>query len=145
MSRSTKIVQFTFWMNVFSLVMIAALLIIKLLIQNTFILWTGVMITLIGATLFLVILKKKFSIKNFTGFYWIDDERDKEITLKVHSEIMQSMISFMYFILIIIPILLSILNATYLGLTIFSITWLTAFLTNIQYYHLWVKYTNRLS
>lgn len=86
-------------------------------------------------------LHKRLDVQSFKGFYWVDDEREKAIALKVHSTVMASGTYFLYGLLVIIFLLMNFeMPAQLLGRTILSIVWLALVVSNGQYYWLWSRY-----
>nr|WP_225426220.1 hypothetical protein [Levilactobacillus brevis] len=86
-------------------------------------------------------MQHHLGVKSFKGLYWVDDERDRLITLKVHSTVMVSATYFLCGLLGIICLLLNWhLSSQELGQTLLAIIWLALVASNLQYYWLWLKY-----
>lgn len=142
MTKTQKIIRFTFLINlIWHTILVAGLL-------GTFLQWSQAYLLLLLALIISaypsLYLPKKYGIKvtnQYDPFYFIEDEREKNIAFKVHSKIFVSyylIIGFGFGVLA---------NAFSDGVTsefkIFLATaWCTLalFLPNIQYYFLWNRY-----
>lgn len=145
MSRSKKVVNFTFWMN--NIWQIGFIFIAIATVNNWHLsAFIALGIIIVALTVELVYLQKKFHVFQsniFDSLYFIEDERDKIIALKVHNQLMvtYSILSMIFFLL------LMWLWGSHNGLSLsaifyYLIAWLALILIipNVQYFILWNKY-----
>ena len=141
MSRAKRILRFTFWVNNLVFLLLAALIIVSF--SHLFYIWAPVLSLMLVVTCVVMLwyMQHHLGVKSFKGLYWVDDERDRLITLKVHSTVMFSTTYFLYGLLGIICLLLNWhLSSQELGQTLLAIIWLALVASNLQYYWLWLKY-----
>lgn len=149
MSRSAKIIRFTFWTN--NLVWLTFFIGLVLLI-----LWGQMYqnhLMLLGAALLVLgsllgwwqqsYLKKHLGIKSFKDkYFFIDDEREKEIHLRILSKI-SGLVSLCLYVIVIMTVGLSLMpkmTVKILGIVVLTMVMLTGIYVNYQYYYLWKKY-----
>ncbi|MBS0947297.1 hypothetical protein [Levilactobacillus brevis] len=141
MSRAKRILRFTFWVNNLVFLLLAALIIVSF--SHLFYIWAPILslVLVVTCVAMLWYMQHHLGVKSFKGLYWVDDERDRLITLKVHSTVMFSATYFLYGLLGIICLLLNWhLSSQKLGQTLLAIIWLALVASNLQYYWLWLKY-----
>lgn len=141
MSRDKRILRFTFWVNNLVFMLLAALIIVSF--SHLFYIWAPILSVMLVVTCVAMLwyMQHHLGVKSFKGLYWVDDERDRLITLKVHSTVMFSATYFLYGLLGIICLLLNWhLSSQELGQTLLAIIWLALVASNLQYYWLWLKY-----
>ncbi|ARN89178.1 DUF2178 domain-containing protein [Levilactobacillus brevis] len=141
MSRAKRILRFTFWVNNLVFLLLAALIIVSF--SHLFYIWAPILslVLVVTCVAMLWYMQHHLGVKSFKGLYWVDDERDRLITLKVHSTVMISATYFLYGLLGIICLLLNWhLSSQELGQTLLAIIWLALVASNLQYYWLWLKY-----
>ncbi|CAM2749784.1 DUF2178 domain-containing protein [Levilactobacillus brevis] len=141
MSRAKRILRFTFWVNNLVFLLLAALIIVSF--SHLFYIWAPILSVMLVVTCVAMLwyMQHHLGVKSFKGLYWVDDERDRLITLKVHSTVMISATYFLCGLLGIICLLLNWhLSTQELGQTLLAIIWLALVASNLQYYWLWLKY-----
>lgn len=141
MSRAKRILRFTFWVNNLVFLLLAALIIVSF--SHLFYIWAPILSVMLVVTCVAMLwyMQHHLGVKSFKGLYWVDDERDRLITLKVHSTVMISATYFLCGLLGIICLLLNWhLSSQELGQTLLAIIWLALVASNLQYYWLWLKY-----
>lgn len=141
MSRAKRIVRFTFWLNNLILLLLAALMIGSF--GDLFYGWEPIISFVLVVVCFTMFwyMRNRLGVKSFRGLYWVDDERERTITLKVHSTVMISSTYFLYGLLVIIFLMMNWhLSARDLGQILMTIVWLALIASNLQYYWLWLKY-----
>lgn len=141
MSRAKRILRFTFWVNNLVFLLLAVLIIVSF--SHLFYIWAPIisLVLVVTCVAMLWYMRHQLGVKSFKGLYWVDDERDRLITLKVHSTVMVSATYFLYGLLGIICLLLNWrLSSQELGQTLLAIIWLALVASNLQYYWLWIKY-----
>lgn len=141
MSRAKRILRFTFWVNNLVFLLLAALIIVSF--SHLFYIWAPILSLMLVVTCVAMLwyMQHHLGVKSFKGLYWVDDERDRLITLKVHSTVMFSATYFLCGLLGIICLLLNWhLSSQKLGQTLLAIIWLALVASNLQYYWLWLKY-----
>lgn len=143
MSRAKRIVRFTFWMN--NLIFLSLICLYAGLNHQLpgWIVSPSVIVGIIVLVYMYWYLANKLdvNIHKMSGFYFVDDERDKEIALKVHSHVLTLLL---YGIFILIPFTY-FLTLSNLSISAFSTLMILALIgliliSNIQYYYLWSKY-----
>lgn len=141
MTTSDKIIRLTFWITNASLVLMVLLYWSNFSDITPTWLMVLTFVILVAILLAFSWMRRKWGIKSFKGIYWTDDERDIDITMKVHSELMKSSLYILYGLLFILMILSNQnLSAEQVSITIFVYVWLSLFFENVQYYWLWNKY-----
>ncbi|WP_225416749.1 hypothetical protein [Levilactobacillus brevis] len=128
-------------MNNLVFLLLAALIIVSF--SHLFYIWAPILSLMLVVTCVAMLwyMQHHLGVKSFKGLYWVDDERDRLITLKVHSTVMFSATYFLYGLLGIICLLLNWhLSSQELGQTLLAIIWLALVASNLQYYWLWLKY-----
>ncbi|MCF7522672.1 DUF2178 domain-containing protein [Levilactobacillus brevis] len=124
-----------------SISVVSALIIVSF--SHLFYIWAPILSLMLVVTCVTMLwyMRHHLGVKSFKGLYWVDDERDRLITLKVHSTVMISATYFLYGLLGIICLLLNWhLSSQELGQTLLAIIWLALVASNLQYYWLWLKY-----
>ncbi|MCM6796366.1 hypothetical protein NE295_03515 [Levilactobacillus brevis] len=128
-------------MNNLVFLLLAALIIVSF--SHLFYIWAPILSLMLVVTCVAMLwyMQHHLGVKSFKGLYWVDDERDRLITLKVHSTVMFSATYFLCGLLGIICLLLNWhLSSQELGQTLLAIIWLALVASNLQYYWLWLKY-----
>ncbi|MGR6795092.1 hypothetical protein [Levilactobacillus brevis] len=128
-------------MNNLVFLLLAALIIVSF--SHLFYIWAPILSLMLVVTCVAMLwyMQHHLGVKSFKSLYWVDDERDRLITLKVHSTVMFSATYFLYGLLGIICLLLNWhLSTQELGQTLLAIIWLALVASNLQYYWLWLKY-----
>ncbi|KRK20537.1 hypothetical protein FC61_GL001318 [Levilactobacillus brevis ATCC 14869 = DSM 20054] len=128
-------------MNNLVFLLLAALIIVSF--SHLFYIWAPILSVMLVVTCVAMLwyMQHHLGVKSFKGLYWVDDERDRLITLKVHSTVMISATYFLCGLLGIICLLLNWhLSTQELGQTLLAIIWLALVASNLQYYWLWLKY-----
>lgn len=139
MSRAKRIVRLTFWLNnlLFMALVGFALVFtgylprvvlpgaVGLLIGSCIGLWWG--------------LSHHFHVKKLWGLYWVADERDQAIALKVHSTIMTVYMYYLYGLFFALLTLTATHHAVNLP-RMLMLVWLMLVSSNALYYWLWCKY-----
>ncbi|MDT7015093.1 hypothetical protein [Levilactobacillus namurensis] len=141
MSRAKRILRFTFWTNnVELLVLMGAFWVPQSGIETP--LLAALAVGLFGGIgWFLWYARQRLNIRTFRGMYWVSDEREKEIALKVHSAMLTSGIVFVEVLLLLVSVLMARQLSVYaFGRTIEFLIWLGLAAGNGQYYWLWCKY-----
>ncbi|GAP02523.1 hypothetical protein FPFC_014060 [Fructobacillus pseudoficulneus] len=142
MSKTQKIIRFTFWINlIWHTILVAGLL-------GVFLQWSQAYLLLILALVISaypsLYLPKKYGVKvtnQYDPFYFIQDEREKEIAFRIHSKIFVSYYLIIGFGFVVLTNVFS--DGITLEFKIFLATvWcaVALFLPNIQYYLLWNHY-----
>ncbi|CAK1226145.1 hypothetical protein [Fructobacillus cardui] len=142
MTKTKKIIRFTFWINLcWHTILVTGLF-------GAFLQWPQAYLLLVLAlaisTYPSLYLPKKYGVKltnQYNPFYFIEDEREKDIALRVHSKVFVS-----YYLIIgtgfvvLANVFSDVVTSEF---KIFLATaWcvLALFLPNIQYYILWNRY-----
>ncbi|WP_233750800.1 DUF2178 domain-containing protein [Levilactobacillus brevis] len=124
-------------MNNLVFLLLAALIIVSF--SHLFYIWAPILSLMLVVTCVAMLwyMQHHLGVKSFKGLYWVDDERDRLITLKVHSTVMFSATYFLYGLLGIIYLLLNWhLSSQELGQTLLAIIGLALVASNLQYYWL---------
>lgn len=82
-------------------------------------------------------------IKKVRGLYFVDDERDKAVALRVHNACMNTLLQGMFLLILVVFVLKSPdwqLTVTTFGNIILGLLLLVMVASNCQYYYLWQKY-----
>lgn len=143
MSRAKRIVRVTFWSNTFFLIMLAALMAVTFgnLFQERALILGLDLVLVIGIFIMFWVLQRRLDVKSYKGLYWVSDEREREIALKVHSAIMMGNTYFLYGLLVVIFLLMNFgLSTQRFGQVLLGLVWLYLLFTNVQYLWLWTRY-----
>lgn len=149
MSRSKKIILFTFWMNNIEIPLFAIFIFGLIFSKNKGLM--AAMLALLLAVLLIVViqfelwyLRDRLNVYKVRSiFCFTDDEREKEIAMKVHSEMMISFINgFFGSVILMVGAWLFNLSAISI-ITCFTVLWVIYGVgINIQYLYLWNKFDN---
>ncbi len=88
-------------------------------------------------------LSARLGVKSFKGLYFVDDERDREIALRVHNVCLNTFITGICLLMLLVFILMDSgwqLTVSRFGNIILCYLLLMMFGSNCQYYYLWRKY-----
>ncbi|NLR31920.1 hypothetical protein [Levilactobacillus tujiorum] len=139
MTRAQRIVRFTFWNNNLTFVILGILFWVDMPV------WLNLMVVLlISANLAgLMWYLNRLGIKKISGLYFVDDERDKAVALRVHNACMNTLLQGMFLLILVVFVLKSPdwqLTVTTFGNIILGLLLLVMVASNCQYYYLWQKY-----
>lgn len=141
MSRARKILRFTFWTNNLTLLLIVIPMLATLYPLPHLVLPATIVLILLSAGFQSWYLIRKLKVSSFQGLYWVDDERDREITFKVHSKLLTSGVAYLYGLLLITFVISQWhLTGLQLGAILFVLIWLGLIGSNLEYYWLWTKF-----
>lgn len=150
MSRSSKIVRFTFWMNNISYLLLfmtywfgLSIVTTRLAIIPAILCMTGLAMVVTYEFWYLWTKLGVTSMKDI--FYFVDDEREKYIAMRVSSQLIQTG-SIQLIILFVLTGLLT--NLPTIGVREFGMIMMVAiaiamYWLNIKYYVLWNKYAKQ--
>lgn len=148
MSRSSKIVRFTFWMNNIFYLLLLALYIFGFYMTVTKFTITLSLLFVVGM---LILFKWEFwYLRNKLGvsstknvFYFTDDERERYIAMRVSGQLIKtsSLILILLFILTGSLTNLYVMNVKLFGAVMIIAITIAMYWLNIQYYILWNKYS----
>lgn len=147
MSESKQIVHATFWFNkiwqlgfiIFGVAMISE--------QQLIVVFSGILV-LAGFGIEMLYINKKCDTKPaniFDTLYFTQDERDREIALKVHNALLMTyglLISLLFGLLICLWVGRDNLAFSTIFYILFGWVALALIVPDIQYYVLWNKYDN---
>lgn len=139
MTRAQRIVRFTFWSNNLTFIILGILFWVNMPV------WLQLtVILLISANLVgLMWYFHHLGIKKIKGLYFVDDERDKSVALRVHNTCMSTLLNSIILLILVVFILMGSgwqLTVTSFGNIILGLLLLIMFGNNYQYYYLWQKY-----
>ncbi|KRK95959.1 hypothetical protein FD25_GL002420 [Levilactobacillus acidifarinae DSM 19394] len=99
------------------------------------------LVLVIGIFIMFWMLQRRLDVKSYKGMYWVSDERERDIALKVHSAIMTGNTYFLYGLLLVIFLLMHFgLSTQRFGQILLVIVWLYLIAINVQYFWLWNHY-----
>lgn len=141
MTRAQRIVRLTFWDNNLTVVLLGGLFFGVAMPS-----WLSlIIVALISANLggLCWYLSKYLGVKAFKGLYFVDDERDKVVALRVHNACMNTLLSSIYALMAIVFVLMGSgwhLTVVLFGNIILGLLLVVIVVSNCQYYYLWHKY-----
>lgn len=140
MIRAQRIVRFSFWNNNLTVLILGVLFWVNM---PTWLSLTVVLLISVNLGFLCWYLSTRLGVTSFKGLYFVDDERDREIALRVHSTCLNTFITGICLLMLVVFILMGSgwqLTVSRFGNIILCYLLLMMFGSNCQYYYLWRKY-----
>jgi len=142
MTHSQRILRFNFWMTNLFLVIIGMFFLTTRLHAPVGVTLGLVIFNSVMLYFQLWVITHRFGVKKIQGLYFVDDEREQAIALRVHNACMTTLIYSIYGLIIVVFLLMADWGLTIqtFGDIILTLLLLVLFSSNCQYYYLWRKY-----
>jgi len=140
MTRAQRIVRFTFWSNSLTFIILGILFWVDMPSWLSLVVILLICGNLVGMPWY---LSKYLGVKTFKGLYFVDDERDRMVALRVHNACMSTLFNCICLLMLTVFILMSTgwqLTVASFGNVILGLLLLIVFGSNCQYYYLWHRY-----
>ncbi|WP_143461929.1 hypothetical protein [Levilactobacillus enshiensis] len=140
MTRAQRIVRLSFWSNNLTTIILGILFWVNMPSWLNLLVVVLITVNLGG---FCWYLSKYLGVKSFSGLYFVDDERDQAVALRVHNACMNTLFTSICLLMLGVVILMGSdwqLTVSSFGNIILFCLLLIIFGSNCQYYYLWRKY-----